>query len=88
MLLCLVACGDDAPREDRLIQRDDEEFSDLERPESAGECSATSQCVDNCLHSCTPLSAQPMTCPAEPVPLPSRLAGATCTCAEQVCKWL
>ena len=84
----LVACGDDVPLEDRLIQSNDSEFGKLERPESVGECSTSSDCIDNCLHSCTPDSAQPMTCPIEPEPLPNRLIGATCACADDACKWL
>ena len=88
ILVCLVACGDDTPLEDRLIQSNDSQFGELERPESPGECTASSQCIDNCLHSCTPESQQPMTCPAVPIPLPDRLVGATCACDAQACKWL
>jgi hypothetical protein len=88
ILVCLVACGDDAPLEDRLIQSNDRQFGELERPESVGECASSSECVDNCLHSCTPDSVQPMTCPVTPVPLPSRLVGATCACDAEACKWL
>lgn len=87
-VVCLVACGDDAPREDRLIQSNDREFNELEGPESVGECASSSECVDNCLHSCTADSVQPMTCPVMPLPLPSRLVGATCACQGQACKWL
>ena len=32
ILLCLVACGDDTPLEDRLIQSNDSQFQELERP--------------------------------------------------------
>lgn len=88
ILVFIGACGDDTSMEDRLIQTNDSQFGELELPESAGECTGTSECIENCVHSCTPDSTLPMTCPLEPTPQPDRLAGATCACVDDACKWL
>lgn len=91
LALCLcaqVACSDPGDGEDRLIPSTDSQFGALERPERAGECSATSDCQASCVHSCIPDSQEPMTCPIEPLPLPDRLVGATCACDDDACKWL
>lgn len=86
---CLFACsGGAGGEEDRLIQRDDSEFSTLEQPEAPDECTATSQCEHSCVHSCVAESAGPVTCPVDPTPVPERLVGASCACADERCKWL
>lgn len=87
LTLCLAACSGEGG-EDRLIPSTDSQFTALERPELAGECAETSQCNGSCVHSCVPVSREPTTCPADPVPPPERLLGAICICHEQVCKWL
>ena len=86
--LCLLsACDGGEGGEERLIPTTDGQFSELERPELVGECTTTPACNSSCLHSCIPVSEQPMTCPADPPAVPERLVGASCVCDEQVCQW-
>jgi hypothetical protein len=87
---CLLgpACDQVAGSPERLIPPGDPEHVDLEQPEAAGECQSTSECQHSCVHGCVPLAGGPVTCPADPPPLPERLADATCLCDGDLrCAW-
>jgi hypothetical protein len=82
------ACTPDDGDSGRLIPPGDEDYADLERPEATGECSASPDCEASCEHQCAPIPTGPVTCPADPLPLPERLDQADCVCDETaVCAW-
>lgn len=80
-----LGCGSD---DNRLIPTSDPQYQLLEGPERLQECEIKTICEENCLHSCTPSSNQPMTCPANPTDRPQRIVGATCDCIDTICQWL
>lgn len=77
--------GPDGP--ERLVPPGDNEFAELEEPESVGECESALDCLGNCEHSCTIVPDGPFTCPIVPLPTPDRVVDADCTCVESVCAW-
>jgi hypothetical protein len=89
--------GDDDDDDDadaaipRYIPSSDPDFEDLELPETNDECTRNEDCEHSCVHSCIPASALPITCPADPPPVPERLEGAECLCVRELdrkCAWV
>ncbi len=82
------ACSADDADSGRLVPPGDEAYAELEQPEAVGECAANPDCEIRCERQCAPLPTGPVTCPADPPPLPERLDQAVCVCDETaVCAW-
>jgi hypothetical protein len=100
LLIALTSAGCPAETDDdddfdaaipRYIPASDPDFADLELPEEHDECTRDEDCEHSCVHSCIPASALPITCPADPPPVPERLIDAECLCVRELdrkCAWV